>query len=72
MVSVLYLHQVYISSLTLMIPEGKNKKSKHRNRSKGNNCCYRNFDTCLENEKQMETWCYIKNRGGSPGPVHTF
>ena len=55
-----------------MIPEGKNKKGKHRNRSKGNNCCYRDFDTCLENEKQMETWCYIKDRGGGPGPVHTF
>lgn len=62
---------VSTSSLTLMIPEGK-KKSKHRDRSKGDNCCYRDFDTCLENEKQMETCCYIEDRGGSPGPVDTF
>lgn len=43
----------------------------HKDRRKGKNCCYRDFDTCLGNERQMETYSYISDSGGSHGPAHT-
>lgn len=41
----------------------------HRDRRKGNNC-YGDFDTCLEKERQMETYSYIKDSGRSHGLMH--